>query len=571
MVREACRAKLRAVLYEGNVIDVGALFDFAEERLAKFDEVLSRGMQSSAPNLLLLIDQFEEVFKPAVNPDGRNMIMSLITSVHSYKPFNLFLIITMRSEELHRCSEFLGVAEVVNGSLYLVDLIGGRDIEQAIVGPARRVLRSWDFDPGDALTGPFTRPALSKLHEVFDASQKTLPHKADQLPLMQHLLPLVWDQAITRWEAGDRSKPPQIDLVDLEAVPGWKNPEGPLIGCINERANAVLNKAIERVQTYAPMLDRTSAEQLLQVAFSCLAQLDDRGNVVRDFADLDRMLQASGVAERASPGERRDCRKALEAALEEFRTATLIGVKGDTYDVNHEAFIRAWKKYKDWLAAARQRQESLITVERQVHRAAASEKRVGEPFRLRLARFVDRLVDAWTAGRLARADQIIGDETGSALQKDVFGPSRTFSQEWARRTLEAEKLDQPDLRLEAIRKTARDAELYRNRVWNRYRPAFIMGAMFAVLTIGAAVTAVGTLSATDLQRKNAQAQFDLFRLASAATSANAGRPASRRFETYAALYFASEKDPDELAVRTNGGGAACHVAAPGRWDPSDGV
>ncbi len=203
VVRAACRNKLRDDLYEGNVVDIGSLFDFAEEGLAKFDEALSRGMQSSAPNLLLLIDQFEEVFKPAVDPDGRNMIMSLVTSVHSYKPFNLFLIATMRSEELHRCSEFLGVADVVNGSLYLVDLIGGRHIEQAIVGPARRVLRSWDLDAGEPLTGPFTQRALSRLHDVFDESQKSLPHKADQLPLMQHLLPLVWEQAVNRWQRGD--------------------------------------------------------------------------------------------------------------------------------------------------------------------------------------------------------------------------------------------------------------------------------------------------------------------------------------------------------------------------------
>ena len=71
-----------------------------------------------------------EVFKPKVDSAGARMIMSLITSIHTYRPFNLFLIVTMRSEELHRCSEFLGVTEVVNSSMYLVDLIGGRDIEQ---------------------------------------------------------------------------------------------------------------------------------------------------------------------------------------------------------------------------------------------------------------------------------------------------------------------------------------------------------------------------------------------------------------------------------------------------------
>ena len=38
--------------------------------------------------------------------------------------------------------------------MYLVDLIGGRDIEQAIREPARRVLESFRPDSGDPETGP---------------------------------------------------------------------------------------------------------------------------------------------------------------------------------------------------------------------------------------------------------------------------------------------------------------------------------------------------------------------------------------------------------------------------------
>ena len=177
-----CRARLRDILFEGDVIDVGALFDFVDERLRMLDEALSDGATSGAPNLLLLIDQFEEVFKSKVDPAGCRMVMSLITSVHTYRPFNLFLIITMRSEELHRCSEFLGVTEVVNSSMYLVDLIGGRDIEKAIVEPARRVLKSWGLDPGDHETGPFTRRSLSELHQVFDDGREALAHPARSTP-----------------------------------------------------------------------------------------------------------------------------------------------------------------------------------------------------------------------------------------------------------------------------------------------------------------------------------------------------------------------------------------------------
>ena len=55
-----CRTRLRDMLFEGDVIDVGALFDFVDERLQMLDEALSDGASSGAPNLLLLIDRFEE-------------------------------------------------------------------------------------------------------------------------------------------------------------------------------------------------------------------------------------------------------------------------------------------------------------------------------------------------------------------------------------------------------------------------------------------------------------------------------------------------------------------------------
>ena len=80
---------------------------------------------------------------------------------------------------------------------------------------------------------------------MFDDGREVLPHPADQLPLMQHLLPLVWDKAIERWAAKvDDADSLQIDLEDFEALPGWRSLELPLIGTLNERANDVLRRAI---------------------------------------------------------------------------------------------------------------------------------------------------------------------------------------------------------------------------------------------------------------------------------------------------------------------------------------
>ena len=100
---------------------------------------------------------------------------------------------------------------------------------------------------------------------------------------------------------------------------------------------------------------------MLRAAFCCLAQLDDRGNVVRDFATLEQMLMASGVYER-QPKAREACKGALKAALGVFQRATLVNV-GTNYDVNHEALIRGWKTYADWLKDARRRIDRLVTVD----------------------------------------------------------------------------------------------------------------------------------------------------------------------------------------------------------------
>ena len=325
------------------------------------------------PNLLLLIDQFEEVFKPKVDPAGRRMIMSLITSIHTYRPFNLFLIITMRSEELHRCSEFLGVTEVVNSSMYLVDLIGGRDIEQAIVEPARRVLKSWGLDPGDAETGPYTRRALSQLHQVFDDGREALPHPADQLPLMQHMLPLVWDKAIERWEAKPGDATLQIDLEDFEALPGWRSPEGPLIGTLNERANDVLRRAI------ASGADGWEGNSAKRRSDGCCVR--------RSAASPSWMIAAmwSATSPRsirccwrpactsASRNGAEACKGALQSALGVFQRATLVNV-GTNYDVNHEALIRGWKTYANWLKDARRRVDRLVTVDHIIGDGGAPEQ-----------------------------------------------------------------------------------------------------------------------------------------------------------------------------------------------------
>ena len=106
----------------------------------------------------------------------------------------------MRSEQLHRCAEFPGLSEIINGSMYLIDLIDDAALREAIWRPARRVFERWGLSPTTMpATAPFDPKFIDWLAAESGKLRESLVHKPDQLPLMQHALSLIWANAIRRW------------------------------------------------------------------------------------------------------------------------------------------------------------------------------------------------------------------------------------------------------------------------------------------------------------------------------------------------------------------------------------
>jgi hypothetical protein len=440
VVKKACERELRSRLLRNGVLDVAALFEFAKQTLSKLDLILSRGAQAAPPNLFILIDQFEELFGEKVPLADRKAFVSLIIKVYKGEasPW-LHLAVTMRSEELHRCSEHKGLAKVITNSLYLVDLIEADDLESAIVGPAQSVLRAWRLP----YSRPFTPAAISLLKHAYREGERSV-FSADQLPLMQHLLPLVWDRAIERWNDGAGSDSLTIDVRDIQAVPGWTDREGALKGCLRAHADRIWQQAVRTgvdtlmksmgAQSAAVLDDANKAdvEALVRVAFCALARRDDRGNPKRAFASLETMLTNSGVAAREGELQPKS-RSALSGALAEFKRANLIGVLIDAgvekYNVNHEAFIRGWGTYGEWLLHARRCEDRLIFVDQKSREAKSKD-------------YVPNIFDLLMARRLEWAHANVSDETARLLD-DVLGNRSTFSRAWAKECLrEAEKIEQ---------------------------------------------------------------------------------------------------------------------------------
>jgi hypothetical protein len=485
-VEKRCLAALRQMLFSGDEFDVGALFEFADQTVVSLDEKLSGGPRSGRANLMLMIDQFEEVFSlsPEHSEAGLNLVMSLVTSIQTFRPFNLFLVITMRSEWLHRCSEFPGVADAMNGSTYLVDLLEGRDLEKIIVQPARSELRSAGSEVGSSRTWPFAPETLRLLRNAYEDTSH-IGNAPDQLPLLQHLLPLLWNHAVPRQVGVSAGARISIDPRHLTELPGW-SPDRPLAACLNADADGVMANAISAMRAASPSLGDDDAKGLLRVAFSSLALLDSHGIVRRRFATLDQILSDSGLVAR-NQSRRPEIATALKAGLAEFRRATLIDWRtnsaGTVIEINHEALARNWQTYAAWIKRARDICDRLIELARKAAVRDSPSTKGGKA--IDLAAIQERLLDFLSAASLRAAAESIGSEAGEALTHDVFGDRAAFSLGWARRALKEEREESP---LEEIKKTVRDADRYRNIFWNRYRTLTVMLALstfvfFIVFTI----------------------------------------------------------------------------------------
>src|SRR5262249_55770208 len=149
-----CKEKLRTLVTKpgtsgrGPILDAYGVHEFANAVLDRIDDHMLEGLRAGPPNLLLLIDQFEEIFdENRIDPEERDSIFALSDLARRNRGQALFVVLTMRSEALHRCAEDPRLVDVVNQSSFLLELIDERDVPDAIVSPARAALQAWGIIP----------------------------------------------------------------------------------------------------------------------------------------------------------------------------------------------------------------------------------------------------------------------------------------------------------------------------------------------------------------------------------------------------------------------------------------
>ena len=326
---------------EETALEIDMLAAFLRRGPRAVVEWCADGHLAPNANLLLLVDQFEELFRYdsyATREQAQAFVNLLIESAQQ-RDVPIYVVLTMRSEYLGACSLIDGLAEAINRGQYLTTRMTREQCRRAIVGPAKvceieiepalvnRLLNDlaafapWDDDAAGHGDAPSTIEARSGTSQL-----DRLARRADQLPLMSHVLNRLWSQSRERGDA-----PPRLALADYA-------PAG-LRGALSAHAEDVLKDLVARHGDGIVAI----AEKVFRalVSGASVADAVRRPTAVEDLVKLagdDRAAVLAVVEAFRGP----DCSFLLPESTSALTDRTQI-------DISHESLIRQWDRLSSWV------------------------------------------------------------------------------------------------------------------------------------------------------------------------------------------------------------------------------
>lgn len=300
--------------------------EFASTHRVMLEATLRRGtrglvqavQQAHLPphhNVLILVDQFEELFRFRRHSDngtsGNDAVafVKLLLEAVNQTALPIYVVLTMRSDFIGDCMDYPGLPEALNESQYLVPRMTRDELRSAITGPI-------------AVAGGQIAPrlVLRLLNDTGD--------DRDDLPLLQHALMRTWEH----WTA-HRSDGRPMDIEDYEAI--------------GTMATALSRHAEEAFQEAGSANQRTT-----ELVFRALTDTfsDPRG--VRRPTSVAELAAISGAPEtdvvRLVEIFRRPGRSFLMPPVPVPLSSRAI------VDVSHESLLRCWDRLQAWAQAERQ-------------------------------------------------------------------------------------------------------------------------------------------------------------------------------------------------------------------------
>lgn len=301
-------------------------------------EYLSPILEDTHCNLLILVDQFEELFRFGLRADDEKRreeatyLVSLLLALADKKKCALpvYIVMTMRSDYLGDCDAFDGLPETMNRSQYLVPRLTRAQRREAIEGPVR-------------LYGRAISPRL------VDRLLNDAGAESDQLPILQHALMRTWNEA---------QKNPDEDL-DLGHYV--------IIGAIKKAISQHAEEAIGDMNK--------EERQLTEKIFRALTSTDPNNRRIRREAHLDDLV-------RITNSDQDKVWKIIQKFSMEGRSFLVVDPeipeKNPLIDITHESLIRQWQILGGWV---KREADSARIYKRLAEDAEAHKKRKVIPWR----------------------------------------------------------------------------------------------------------------------------------------------------------------------------------------------
>ncbi len=253
---------------------------------------------SESDRLLLVIDQFEELFTLCRDETERTAFIDQLFSPSPQSPVPL-LILVLRADFYGHCAHYPILRQALARQQEYIGPMSAAELRQAVELPALH--RGWEFEPG----------LVELILQDVGGTAGNSPEPG-ALPLLEHALLETWKHRQGRC----------LTLAGYAAAGGVR-------GAIAHTADGVFSQLSEQ-------------EQLLtRRIFLRLTELGEGTQDTRRRAGLSELALENGD------------QAIVDGLLKTLSDARLITLSHDTAEVAHEALIREWPALRQWLSEDR--------------------------------------------------------------------------------------------------------------------------------------------------------------------------------------------------------------------------
>lgn len=273
-------------------------------------EAIQQSRRKDDINYLILVDQFEELFrfKDSTDPNSVNeslAFINLLMEAINYEDAPIYVAITMRSDFIGDCAQFPELTRKINDSHYLIPQMTRDQKRRAIEGP---------MAVGNAKITP--RLVQQLLNDLGD--------NPDQLPILQHALMRTWGY----WAKYKDYDGEPVDLKHYEAI-----------GTMSEALSQHANEAYEELDE--------EQKRICEIMFKAITEKRGENFGIRRPTRLNEIASIADVSE-----------SDVVAVIEKFREPgrSLVTPAYGTplssrsmIDLSHESLMRIWVRLKNWV------------------------------------------------------------------------------------------------------------------------------------------------------------------------------------------------------------------------------